>query len=313
MKILFHENFLNKRGTSTALFDYAYYNQRVLGNESIIITNGNRPNDKDVVEKFKKEFSVLHYNDFSEVDQLVSDNNIDVFYAIKSGEIDGCISKETKNSIHSVFSSDLSQRHGNSYATVSEWLSSMSGNVIPYVPHMISLPYCITDYRKEWGISKKDIIIGRYGGIETFDIQFVKHSVYDILQKRNDIVFLFLNTDIFIDHPRVKFFQGTADPLVKTSFINTCDIMLHARSRGESFGLAVLEFACKGKHIITYGLSPEKNHLLYLGENCSVYNDKQQLDLILTNIERNNPYDTMYLNERFSPINVMNKFKEVFL
>jgi len=71
MKILFHENFLNKRGTSVALFDYAYYNQEILNNESIIITNKNLPNDSEVLEKFKKYFNVLHYNLFNEINDHI--------------------------------------------------------------------------------------------------------------------------------------------------------------------------------------------------------------------------------------------------
>ena len=34
MKIAFFENFLNVRGTTVALFDYAHYNEVLLGNQS---------------------------------------------------------------------------------------------------------------------------------------------------------------------------------------------------------------------------------------------------------------------------------------
>ena len=43
MKILFHANTINYRGTTVAITDYAKYNQEILGNESIIAyckTNG---------------------------------------------------------------------------------------------------------------------------------------------------------------------------------------------------------------------------------------------------------------------------------
>ena len=36
MRVLFHTNTLNYRGTTVAISDYARYNQEVLGNESII-------------------------------------------------------------------------------------------------------------------------------------------------------------------------------------------------------------------------------------------------------------------------------------
>lgn len=38
MKISFHSNQLGLRGTEVSLFNYARYNEEVLGNESIIIT-----------------------------------------------------------------------------------------------------------------------------------------------------------------------------------------------------------------------------------------------------------------------------------
>jgi hypothetical protein len=199
------------------------------------------------------------------------------------------------------------------YATVSEWLSSLSDFKIPYVPHMINLPNIETNLRGELGINKNDIVIGRYGGNETFDIDFVKESIENILNIRTDITFLFLNTNRFITHDKVIFLGGTSDLEYKTKFINTCDVMLHARRQGESFGLSVLEFACKNKHIITYGLSPEKSHLVYLGDNCSIYNNKNDLDLIFKNLTKNNPYNTLYLNDTFSPLNVMDKFKKTFL
>lgn len=313
MKILFHENFLNKRGTSVALFDYAYYNQEILGNESIIVTNGNMFNDPEVIEKFSRHFEVIHYNSFNDVNNLVASKMIDVFYIIKSGENDGMLVNGVKNIVHSVFNGNITQKHGDVYATVSEWLSSLSNFNIPYVPHMINLPNIETDLKDELGINKNNIVVGRYGGNETFDIDFVKESIKNILNIRTDITFLFLNTNKFITHNKVIFLNGTSDVGYKTKFINTCDVMLHARRQGESFGLSVLEFACKNKHIITHGLSPEKSHLVYLGDNCSVYNNKNELDLIFKNLTKNNPYNTLYLNDTFSPLNVMDKFKKTFL
>ena len=42
MKIVaFYQPFLNERGTSVAMFDYAYFNQTILGNKSVIIYDHN--------------------------------------------------------------------------------------------------------------------------------------------------------------------------------------------------------------------------------------------------------------------------------
>lgn len=313
MKILFHENFLNKRGTSVALFDYAYYNEKILGNKSFIISNKNKPNDSEVVDKFKTHFDVFHYGNITDISKVIDDNNIDILYIIKSGENDGFLVPNIKNVVHSVFCGDIKQKHGDVYATVSEWLSSLSNNQIPYVPHMINLPKIEDDLRFELGIDEGEVVLGRYGGIETFDINFVYTSIRSVLNTRDDITFIFMNTYEFIKHPKVKFLNGSADMEYKVKFINTCDGMLHARIQGESFGLSVLEFACKNKQIITYGLSNEKSHLMYLKDNCFIYNNQNDLDYILSKINKINPFNTYYLNDQFSPSNVMNNFKNVFI
>ena len=38
MKIAFHNNQLSLRGTEVAMYDYAKYNEEILGNESIVIS-----------------------------------------------------------------------------------------------------------------------------------------------------------------------------------------------------------------------------------------------------------------------------------
>ena len=103
MKIAFHTNQMSVMGTEIAVFDYAYHNQTLLNNESFIISKKRNDNLPSVIEKFKKHFPIFLYNDFSEVEKILDDNKIDVFYVIKSGEYDGIISKGRKTVIHVVF------------------------------------------------------------------------------------------------------------------------------------------------------------------------------------------------------------------
>jgi hypothetical protein len=64
MNILFHENQLCVRGTSVALYDYAHYNETILGNVSYIAAPSN--SDLSALEKFKTRFGdrVILYNNF---------------------------------------------------------------------------------------------------------------------------------------------------------------------------------------------------------------------------------------------------------
>ena len=48
MKILFHANTLNFRGTTVAVTDYARYNEEILGNDSVIVYNESLGYEKDM-------------------------------------------------------------------------------------------------------------------------------------------------------------------------------------------------------------------------------------------------------------------------
>lgn len=315
MKILMHEQSLNERGTSVALYDYCYYLREYLGFTPIVSYNVNtRTNSSDTIEKFKNEFEVVSYENFKEVKKLIDDRSIEYFYCIKSGEKDGFLVDNCKNLIHSVFCTDSSQIHGDIYATVSEWQSSLTENKIPYVPHMINLPDIDDDIRKEFNIPKEHIVIGRTGGLDTFNVPFVNECINQILNKRDDIWFLFLNTQESITHDRCIYFEPNVDLEDKVKFINTCDAMIHARLDGETFGLSVLEFASKNKQIISYdNVYGARNHFMYLNDNCFKYSTHKELSEIFQNMDKKNLFNTNYLNDKFSPSNVIKKFKTVFL
>lgn len=319
--IVFHTNELNERGTSVAVYDYAFYCRKYLDINPIIVYNLTYNNIEQSIENFKKEFEVIGYNNFSNIQQMIDKRSIDYFYAIKFGTKDNIEVKNCKNLIHSVFSFDTNHIHGDVYAVISEWMSLKSGSQIPYVPHMINLFNHNDNFRKEFNIPETDIVIGRYGGHDTFNIEFVKDVINEVLEKRSNIWFLFLNTPNFNNHLRCLYFNPIIDLYYKEKFINTCDVFLHARDYGETFGLSVLEFASKNKQIISYDNEDlqnthplgGRNHFLYLKDNCFKYKNKRDLYEILINISKNNYFDTFYLNNLFSPKNVMEKFKEIFL
>ena len=104
MKILFHSNHLGIRGTEVALFDYAYFNQTILGNESVIAYDRNRrENAPQVIEKFQKHFPVHAYADFSELDGIIGTTRCERAYFIKAGTKDGKVSNTVPSLVHAVF------------------------------------------------------------------------------------------------------------------------------------------------------------------------------------------------------------------
>jgi len=320
-RIIFHENQLGERGTTVAIYDYAYYAKSILGLDPVIVYNSANENDEGSIKKFKNEFNVISYEKFDELDRFIERNNIPYFYAIKYGYNDGITASSAMNLIHSVFSKDTNDIHGDRYAVVSEWQSLASNNQIPYVPHMLNLYDTDEDLREELSIPKNAIVIGRHGGYDTFNIDFVPSSILEVLNKRNDVWFLFLNTEKKVQHERCIYLDKIIDTKRKTMFINTCDAMIHARDYGETFGLSVLEFAARNKTIITYDNFDYqsqhqlggRNHFLFLQDQCYKYSCKEQLDEVFLNIKKENVFNTWFLAEKFSPINVMKLFKERFL
>ena len=87
--------------------------------------------------------------------------------------------------------------------------------------------------------------------------------------------------------------------------------MLHARERGETFGITVAEFAIKGKPVITFADSPEKNHIHELKENAYYYHNAKDLKEIL--LENNLTKTATENYQKFLPEAVMEKFKDVFI
>ena len=270
--IIFHTDTFNERGTTIAVYDYAYYVREYLNLNPIIPINITKNNNQIVVDKFKKEFDTFEYRDLSEIQTLVDAKQIEYFYAIKYGYFDGVVMQNTRNLIHSVFLSDAFQTHGDVYAVISEGMSIHAGRKLLWVPHMINLPQSELNYRQSFNIPKSATVIGRHGGYDTFNIPFVWNSIEKTLQERDDIWFLFMNTPEQIKHERCLYFEPEIDLNCKVAFINTCDAMLHARDYGETFGSSVLEFASKNKQIISYDNEEfqishwlgGRNHFLFL-------------------------------------------------
>ncbi|SHL01993.1 glycosyltransferase family protein [Chryseobacterium polytrichastri] len=319
MKILFHENELNYRGTSIALYDYADFNERYLGNESIIIYNKTLPTNHQLgIEKFKNRFQVIDYSDFKEVDTIIKNNNIDLFYAIKNGFQDGVETKECKTVIHSVFK--YLEPHGDVYAYVSEWLSEeMTGSKSPFVPHMVNFgAETHEDLRTELNIPKNAKVFGYYGGGQSFNITFAQKTAEKMASKYKDVYFIFMGVDSFVKKkwwksalPNIIFLPPSSDIMMKLKFINTCDALLHARERGETFGITVAEFAIKGKPVITFADSPEKAHNMHLKDKAYYYrNEKELQDIIL---DSDLKLSAKELYEKFLPHPVMDTFKNVFI
>lgn len=308
--IAFHSNQLGMRGTEVALYDYAHYNETILHNRSVIISDGT--GDLVSYEKFKDRFKVYLYTDFLEVESIVEHEKIDAVYYIKAGGNDGKLVSNARNCVHAVFpSTDV---HGDVYAYISQWLADFcNADVQNAVPHIVTLPDVQKDLREEFDLPAEATVFGRYGGYDTFDMEPVREAVIEVAKQRPDIYFLFMNTPHFCKLPNVLFFRATSDGVKKTKFINTCDAMIYGRKQGETFGLAIAEFLHQDKPVIAHPFG-EKNHVAMMLNHGIWYRTKEELLELLLNFKRTEPIGT-YSNlvKRYAPEPVMRRFEEVFL
>lgn len=308
----FHSNQLGIRGTEVALYDYAFYNEEILGNKSYIISNANA--ELTTLKKFQNKFEVFLYEKFEECEQFVKDKGIEYVYYIKAGDNDGKVISGAKNAIHAVFQNK--DVHGDSYAYVSKWLAEQMGMEEQYVPHIVCLPEPKKNYKEKLNIPENNIVIGRYGGFNDFDLPFVYKAIEEVLKQRNDITFLFMNTRPFISsNQNVVYVEGTYNLQNKADFINTCDYMIHARQHGESFGLAICEFLFNDKPVISWKNGLDKHHISLLNKQGIWYENQQDLYDILAVLKKPTHPKGIYkeLVDQFSPKQVMKKFEQIFL
>ncbi|MCA8942447.1 MAG: hypothetical protein KDB80_07775 [Planctomycetes bacterium] len=311
LRVAFDAGHLQERGTDVALFDYAHFNETLLGNRSRILC----PAQADIrcIDKFRERFSVWLYRSPTELREALQD--VDVYYRIDHGADHGEPVVRPPNGIsvvHAVF--EARQPHGDVYAAVSDWVATRRGlGDVPAVPHIVHLPDDDGDLRDELGIPPDAVVLGRHGGPDTFDIPFVHDVVREIVPRRDDLWFVFLNTRPFMPpHPRVLHLDATSDMVRKTRFINSCDAMLHARREGETFGLSVGEFSIRNKPVLTWTDGTDNHHIDVLREKGIYYRTAEELRTLLMGIHGlQGDYDAF--SERFSPAVVMDRFHEVFL
>lgn len=314
MKIAFHTPSIDVRGTCTAIYDYAFYNEELLGNSSIIITEKNGKHDQEAIFKFSRRFQVIYYEYKTELEGILEKYCCDVLYAIKYGKKDGIESSRIKTVIHCVF--DMLEPHGSVYAAVSDTLAKKFGKST-FVPHMIGLKPSTTgeNMRKSLKIPESATVLGRHGGTDTWNISSTNQAIIRAVNMRPDLYFLFVNTPCFYQHPRVIHLDKIIDMDEKNRFICTCDGMIHSSHLGETFGLAIGEFSVNNKPIIAYnGDVWNDNYKKILGNKALWYTTEENCYEILVGFDKRK-YEGMDLNcyKEYSPQNVMATFKRVFL
>lgn len=284
IKICFHENSPNERGTAVALFDYAHYAEKLLGHESHIILpslSAERTDHTTALMKFQHRFNVTFYDGPTGGANLpihAISQGCNMLYLIKSGYKSStpahpdAFSPELPTVVHAVFEWDP---HGSAYAAISPTIHPNHDKSF-VVPHMVTEPHLKVSnklLRTELQIPDSALTVCRHGGYETFSLPMAHNAVKLLVQKFNgsQLQFIFLNTlDFGVISPQVRFLKRTADMVKKEEFFSACDLMLHARKDGETFGLAVAEFSVRQKPVITADLKGNQyyfHNIIFLNNN----------------------------------------------
>ena len=317
-----------ERGADVAVYDYAKYNEEVLGNKSYIICFSQEtkarigfPLDTTSYNKFNNRFQIIEINSIHEMREIIENYCLDFFYTLCYGNHDvymfenKYIWKNCKTIKHCVFDTRYSE--SNYYISISNYLNQKYETFIPVIPHIVDLPDCSDNLREELQISENAVVFGRYGGFEQFDIHIAQNAIIQFLQTpySENCYFLFMNTRKFVEHPRVIYLDKNVDMVYKVKFINTCDAMIHARSDGETFGLSIAEFSIKNKPIITCPCG-DLEHIMILGNKGLLYTNQDHLIDIFKNIKniinkhKEEP-DFWNCYKLYTPTYIMNLFKEM--
>ncbi|WCT72378.1 hypothetical protein PQ455_12100 [Sphingomonas naphthae] len=282
--IIFDEHTLSERGTSNATFDYAEAMEAHAGIRAVMMHDLRRDWVEGAVRRWSARFETIGYNSEAGRADLVRRIQPKLYY-YQRGQIDDIrLLPDVKVAVHSVFDHfPVPQADRNAY--ISDWLAHhMTGGKAPAVPYIVTMPPAERDMRAAWGIPAGAVVLGRHGGRDTFDIPFAKRAVARAVQERQDLWFLFVNTDRFIDHPRVRFLDPIFDLVEKADFIATCDAMIHARERGESFGLAMAEFLLLDRPVLCWAGGRDRNHLVLQPNPHHLYRTEGELMRLLRRI-----------------------------
>ena len=315
MKIAFLAAGLTLRGSEVAVRDYARGAREILGAEVLLAVRWQPDLEHHpVMAEWRREFPCVVHRGGADLSRQLQERGVQVLYEIKPGRNDGLVVPGVRHCVHAMFPE--TEFHGDRYVYVSRWLSRvMTGREDRYVPHLVPRLVSGETLRPALGIPAGARVFGRHGGEDTFNLPFVHEAVRRHARRHPEDHFVFLNTRTVPGTEglaNVHYLPGTADPGAKASFLATCDGMLHARRHGETFGLAVGEFAVLGKRVLTYGHSRERAHLEMLGPQAGIYTDRPSLEQLLRDFQPGAVHGTEY--EHHADVReVMARFRACFL
>ena len=310
IKICWHTNHINERGTERANFDWAYGAKHLLGHQVKFITaaqvwaEGNRQVRTRFVEEFG-DFAIYDGRIYDWVRPVLADGvsmankvreeGCHLFFTQKHGEggsapqfdLSGAAALKIPFSANAIFVSN--DMHGNSFSAISGTLSHSGYNcpVTAHVPYPVVIQYKKSSpdrfrlrgdlLRKRLGIPDSAVVLCRHGARDTFNIRYAVSSVAQWANEHPSLHFILANTQPVIPHPRVHHLPAVLTQQARDAYFSACDGMYHARNDGETFGMAVGEMSLHNRPVITCSAQGAMAHVKMLGSKGVYYRDVPSL------------------------------------
>jgi glycosyltransferase involved in cell wall biosynthesis len=158
-------------------------------------------------------------------------------------------------------------------------------------------------------------VIGSLSGSSEFNLEFVQAEIESMLEADTTLWFLAPNIKRFTNQPRALFLPPILSKELKLKYLNSLDVFVHARLRGETFGLAIAEALAAGKPVVSWSGGIDQNHTRMVGLTGGLYRDKLEFHMAIDQFRDLPPKtaDQISRVSDFTPEKVANKFKQVFL
>jgi hypothetical protein len=322
-----------------------------LGHEAVICIPRNAPHvsDSRLEEAKRSGLEVIRLTDKTELDEYAATNQITHTYVFSGGtkaslpyyqpsQPNSYRIANTKHITHVVFRNR--DPHGDAYLYVSDWLlrwarpwvdiqlqiqamlrinRGSNRVLIDSFPHFVaSLPEGASgdSLRSRLSIPASAKVIGRIGGFREFSDPAAKKGILRIIDSNPSTFAIFVNTEEFVDHPRIFFLPEFARTEVR-EFYEACDVLINGRRMGESFGYSIVEPLMLDKPVIAphWIRNPimDKNHVDILRGHDLLYTSSQHLVSIYERTVGKSTRKGYYseIVERFSPESAVLKLKSI--
>lgn len=301
MRVLLHEHAISERGTTQAVFDYAMA-LKDRGHETTLVYPKLAPVcEPPMLKLLQDHLEVASYEHVRDLHR--AGRRFDCAYFLTDGRRSELPIPGIRNVVHSVF--QIYEPHGEWYGYISEWLAAhmhhrfrkptsrlrgwrrrartarLSGcetaDAFPHIPHACDMSPAQSSVRGDYGVPENAFLILRYGGFETFDIDWVHAAIRDFLTTNSDAYFLGVNTRQFMSHPRAIFAAPVIDRQHKSDLLASADLFLHGRRSGESFGLSIVESLQLGLPVLAWEGGWDRNHVAVLSGLNATYRNQPDL------------------------------------